>query len=165
MNNTSYQYYMVRNNTLNMYFNIPIIASSTFEGILYEDTDPIVSIASIYDIDIINTDVQNVTDGVTFSNINTDQENFQLNVSTSYSTSGTTLAHILTSYNDTTVLNWVSLDPVNKFLTLNTTNVTGTYALYLETEGFSYHDQNLITIQVVNCTVQNCRDCQSGIDA
>ena len=100
-----------------------------------------------------------------FSNIQTDVEDIQLNISTTYSASGdTSLEHSLASYNDTTVLNWVSLDSENKILTLNTTDKIDTYALYLKTETDSYQDQNLITIQVVNCTVQNCRDCQSDID-
>ena len=165
MNNTSYQLSMARNTSINMIENVAISSNTTFEGTLILDTNPNITNAVMYIIDSSNSDIQNVTDGITFSNIRSGSESYQLSVNTSYSISGsTTLTHSLASYNDTTVLNWVSLDSVNKILTLNTTDKIGTYALYLKTETDSYQDQNLITIQVVNCTVQNCKDCQSDID-
>ena len=94
-----------------------------------------------------------------------------------YSATGNAnLVHTLVHDNGTTVLSWVSLDSTNNILTLNTTNVDiSTYSLFIETNASRclyanryinnscYYDRNQIIIQVDNCTVEKCINCQSHI--
>ena len=168
--NTSYNITTYINDSNIQIQSSTLTASTIFEGTLLIDSDPTSSVPVLNNLTYIFNDIQNFTEGIVFDNVNINRSGVEFLINITYSATGQyNLTHVLSPV-DASMHNssWVQLNDSSKVLIVNTQNVLqGEYEFVIETngtDGSSYYDNNTVKICVVQCKVDRCVDCTSGVD-